>query len=542
MSNTSNVSTDTTNTKMLKEINKNDETNEKKTICTILQLPSVDGWFISDSYKDLRMVHYENNADMSIYGHIRGIVVSLNYKCVVASSYGYTPISVSSKLCPINGNLCLKDKDGHNHIFSLETVKIKRAFESVIIRTIWYDYEMIKMSHQKFNPKKSHWGDSPNFNDLYDICGGPSAESQFDITKRYSSTCNIWSAVHSSLLIATRQKVEAPYIVYLGSNEMNIQDFIQENRGRSRKKIKTTSMSEIGPDDIKKGHINFIATDEILGHITNTFIHSPEELNIDSANNYLQWGYYSEHPIEDIRQCTGEALILYHMEEGEVIDIVKVHSPSYDWRITLRGNNPNIVHQFYSLLNTVYPAIDDNKDIDAWNRLIKRYILFPLYDPISIIDFYNQSGYILALPMGEVSKDDYIDRDHRIQLLWINFLLSLPLHLQGSALSLLDDFKKNRTELITWLQMIEKQNKDLNNLIDYSDRIKSQDGIIIKSRTFARQRINNGTNYSRNGKLIPLPHLIANTIANLVKKENGTSLYSLIREMKLLLIKNCQDY
>src|SRR5690242_9919632 len=88
---------------------------DKQEIARILKLSSIHGWTITDSYKDLRMVHYEEDADMSVYGHLRGIAVSLNLKSVVGSSFGYTPTAVATSLQPEDDKLIIKDKNGHTH-------------------------------------------------------------------------------------------------------------------------------------------------------------------------------------------------------------------------------------------------------------------------------------------------------------------------------------------------------------------------------------------------------------------------------------------
>jgi hypothetical protein len=244
---------------------------------------------------------------------------------------------------------------------------------------------------------------------------------------------------------------------------------------------------------------------------------------------HLKWGYYTEYPTDDPRQGTGEALIVYTETEGVITDIVRVHSPSFDWRLTMRGNNANIVHQFYTLLNTVYPNISSE---ETWSNLQKRYIMFPIYEPASIKHFYQTTGYILTIPQGEISRDDYFNKEHRIKLLWLNYVLSLPPWLQGRGIDLLEEFRKDRNDLAEWIQGLEKQHKQLSDLSIYHERIKSEKGIINQSRHFAKQSVASGNNFTRNGKIIPLPKLIGNNIRNFIYKENGTSLYALIKEMK----------
>ena len=57
----------------------------------------------------------------------------------------------------------------------------------------------------------------------------------------------------------------------------------------------------------------------------------------------------------------------------------------------------------------------------------RRLIIFPLYDDQSLRDLYETSGGILMLPIGETSREDYINKESRIYLLWLNYVVSLPI-------------------------------------------------------------------------------------------------------------------
>lgn len=477
-------------------------------VANILGLPDVHGWEIIDRNEEegLALVHYKDDADMNKYGHLRGVLVDTEVGAIIADSFGYTPTAVTKELVNKDGVVSVADQDGVNHTFSAENVVIKRVFEGVVIRVIWHKGQMLKISHRKINPHRSRWGSAKSFLIMYEEAGGPAAEQLFDTTKQFSNTCYDFLVVDSTLLVGTRQRVQAPYLVLLDKRTLDIKR---------------------PEDQVAPGIASFTSVDTIDGFVEKSFIHEPKSLSLEEANHHLSFGYYNEFKADDKRLLTGEAVIMYEMRDGVINDIIKVHSPSYEWRVNMRGNNPNIVNQFYALLNSVYPDIGGNES--AWNALINKYVIFPLYDEQSLIEFYNKSHMILALPVSEVAKvEDYLNRDERIHLLWLNYVISLPACKQGDALKILSQFKQDRNNVIAWLQNIEANNKDIESL-DIPKRAK---GLISSARRLANDRIQKGNNYSSGGSYMRRPILIKSTLRNLINKENGTSLYSLVRAMK----------
>ena len=482
---------------------KGDETTRRA--AEILAMPDIHGWTVVDSDEDTALVHYRDDADKSVYGHIRGLFLDLEVGAVIADSFGYTPTAVASELTETEGCVVIKDKEGVTHNFPIGEAIVKRVFEGVVIRVIWRKNKLYRITHRKINPVRSRWGSSKSFIEMYEAAGGPTAEQLFDTTKPYSSTCYDFLVVDQSLLVGSRQKVDKPYIVCLAQRNMDIKR---------------------PEEEVALGRASFITSETISGAVTESMIHDPKQLSIEEANRHLKYGYYNEFPVEDIRQLTGEAIIIYRMTNDTVTDIVKVHSPSYEWRVNLRGNNPNIVNQFYALLNSCYNDINSNED---WDKFKSKFITLPLYNETSLADLYTTNGAILMIPSGEISREDYNTRDSRIHLLWMNYLLSLPPHMQQNALQLLTNFKNDRNDLITWLQNLEETTKNIETS-ELPERIK---GLISSSRRLARERVTNRTNYSAKGSYMKLPLLIKSTLRNLVNKENGPSLYGLVRDMKV---------
>lgn len=481
-----------------------------KIVSEVIGLPVNGNWEILDETDGLALVHYREDANMTTYGHLRGVLIDLRERRVIADSFGYTPTVVASTLTHIDGTMSLVDVKDVVHEFPEGETFVKRAFEGVVIRVIRHNGNVYRITHRKIKPTRSRWGNSPFFMDMYVAAGGPTDEQLFDMTKKNSTSCYIFLVVHPALLVGTMQKVEQPYIVHLATHELN-QDFEDTAPGLAK-------FDESGPE-------NLGATSQITGTVTTSFIHTPQVLSLHEANYHLKYGYYDEFEVQDERQLTGEGCIVYRVIDGEIVDIVKVHSPSYDWRHEMRGCNPNVAHQFYSLVGTTYRDVKDDRD---WNEMCKYLIPLPLFDQLSIREFFNQNKMILTFPGALGDRSNYTTREQRLHLLWMNYLLSLPISVQAEGLELLDRFTRERDELVAWIQLLEKKHRDILS-VETSDRVKS---IIISSRKLAHTQNSKGNNRSQKGAVLSIGILIKKTIRNLLYKEYGTSLYSLISTMK----------
>jgi len=491
---------------------KGDEVTEK--VAKIIGMSNIDGWQIVDTFENLAMVHYKEDGDMTKVGHLRGLVVDIEVGAIVAESFGYTPTAVLSSLKSEEDKFIIKDTDGVVHTFSQDNVIMKQAFEGVVIRIIWHKGKMLRMTHKKITPTKSRWGNSKTFLTMYDEANGPKAEDLFDTSKQFSDSCYDFLVCDPSLFVGTRQKVNKPYIVFLTKRKMTVK------RPES---------------DVATGTDKFIVTTTFS--FEETSVHDPKSLSLEEANHHLNYGFYNKFEVADNRNSTGEAIIMLSIENDCVKDIVKIHSPAYQHRVTMRGNNPNIINQFYCLLDSVYPEISDE---DEWKKFTSRYIIYPKFEEEEIKNYYKNNIGILYLPTAKANRYDYSDRDSRIRLLWINYVLSLPTSLQSEALNILSDFYRDRNAVIYWVQSIEQTNKDINTFNFITENTRNSDlkvrnriiQLVDSSRKFSRKRVSEGNNYSQGGTHMNLPTLIKNSIRNFITKEKGESLYALIRVMK----------
>lgn len=462
---------------------------------------SNSGWDIVDSKDNLVLIHYKDDANMDEVGHLRGILVDTEAGAVIAGSFGYTPVAVSSKLTTTDGQLTIKDQDNVVHTFDPAKVVIKRVFEGVVIRCIWHKGELYRITHKKISPLRSRWGSSKKFLELYEEAGGPTADQLFDTSKPFSSTCYDFLVVDNSLLVGTRQRVNKPYLVLLAERTMEL------NR----------PSNQVAP-----GKRGFVTSSKISGTVDESFIHEPKSLSLDEANTHLTSGFFNPFESNDERQTTGEAVIVYETNDnGDIRDIVKVHSIAYDWRTTMRGDNPNLINRFYTMLNMVYM---NNFDDAKWKQLCKNLIIFPIYSTSSIRELFATNKQLLYIPeIGSIM--DYSNRDDRIYLLWLNYVLSLPPSHQSVALDILDNFHTDRTELIRWMQGIQFSTIE----VELTEKITR---LLERARKFAHETVRDGKNYNQSGKRLSLNAVISNNIRNLINKEDGANLYALVREMK----------
>lgn len=456
----------------------------------ILQVPD-EGWSVVDYVNNLYLVHYRDDADMSIVGHLRGVLVDVEAGQIIASSYGYTPTAVSDQLIETNNGIVLQDENGHVHTFNRYV--IKKAFEGVMMRVIYHNGEVYHLTHKKIRPMKSWWGESPFFQKIYHEAGGPKDEELFDLTKKYSPLCYVFLVVHPSLLIATKQVVNKPYLVLLNINTMY-------NPTNCPYPINDVDFNLNAHLMIK--YISPSVVDE-------SYIHVPPMLSLEEAHVHLQQGYH------ETSVTSGESLMLYqYNEHNQVIDILKVDSINYHYRFQLRNNDPNPYHQFFNLASSSYQSLTYYPHyIDFLNKFI-------VYEDVDVdtIKEYVLQGPLLSLKQTVLTEEQKKNRFYLLKQIWFNYLLSLPYHYQKQAVNYYEQFLKEREEVIGWLQ----RNTDLKPDVKLPDRAVS----LIKSAKQTAESL------KQNGKTNNVNQKTKEIIQNFIYKEYGTSLYSLVKAMK----------
>jgi hypothetical protein len=459
----------------------------------ILDVPDY-GWSIVDYVNNLYLVHYNDDetTDMSLVGHLRGVLVDVVAGCIIASSYGYTPTALTNNLLvDVNNNIVLQDQNGYTHVFNDKYV-IKKAFEGVILRVIYHNGEVYHLTHKKIRPMKSWWGESPYFSTLFHEAGGPKDDELFDLTKKYSPLCYVFLVVHPTLLIATKQMVNKPYVVLLNINTMYND---------------TNCVYDVNDVDFNlNAHLTI--SQESPSIVNDSYIHVPKMLTLDEANQHLQQGYYTDN-------VCGESLIMYKYNDlNQVINILKVNSVAYDYRFKLRNNDPNPYHQFFNLVHYSYQSLT------YYPNYVNFVNKFMVYEDVDVDELKNilDTNQLLTLRQCQLTDEQKKNRLYLLKQVWFNYLLSLPYHYQKQAINYYEQFLKEREDVIGWLQ----RNTDLKSDKKWPERAVS----LITSAKQTAQSL------KANGKTKDVDQATKDVIRNFVHKEYGTSLYSLIKAMK----------
>ncbi|HSW76886.1 MAG TPA: hypothetical protein VLG50_07560 [Candidatus Saccharimonadales bacterium] len=447
-------------------------------IMRILKLDSPIGWSEVDyiEYHHLSLVHYDDDADMTKVGHLRGVLVDLKNHVVLASSFGHTPSVVLDQIQFDHGLLQVVDEHGYKHDFHQDDISIKRAYEGTIMRVIYYGGEVYRLIHRKIRPLKSRWGNSPFFTKIYHEAGGPKDDQLFNLDKKYSPYCYVFVVVHPQLLLATKKIVKTPFVKLLSIQKMWETD---------------------------KDHCPFPlddVDDELNFNKNLTISLMPEDLTLDEANHHLKCGY------SNTRLWPGEAVYIYKKKDGQIVDIVKINSPAYQYRYNLRGNDPNPYHRFFELVHHSYCHLSNYADyVDFKNKFV-------------ILDE--------NMNITEMSENDKNNRDAILQQIWRNYVMALPHAMQQDAMSYLQKFINERDQLIQWLYTCHNACHQL----DVSLIGKYGVTLILQSRQNGKNLFFNSKN--NNGKFKNLNSAVLTSIEVKVNNTNGENLYSLIKKMK----------
>lgn len=475
-------------------------------ICDILLCPQ-EGWNVVDQVENLCLIHYNDDADMDLVGHLRGTLVDIEAGVKVAESSGYTPNVKVAQLAPnVDGSIDINYDNKHNtfesgvHESGVPKMAIKPIYEGTVLRVILYKGNVYKLTHRKIRPMKSRWGNSDFFPTIFTKGGGPKDVELFDMSKNYSPWCYVFMVVDPKLLVASKQIVKSPYVVFLSHHHM-----YKDN---------------VFPIEETETQLNakFVVTDGLGQIVDRAAIIVPPVFTLEQANYHLAFGYYKNFGSQDIRTEFGEAVMLFKYDEnGNVINMVKVNGLSYDYRVSIRGNDPNAYHQFFSLISHSYKSLSYYPDWVAFNE---KFIIYENYDKESL-KLVCQDG-VMKLKLGTMSEEQKKDRSYLLRMIWLNYVVALPVGLQVDALEYYDQLIEERSKLVTWLQSKITSNEKLspralNIIASANQRAKS----FMRTQKYKSEEFDALYNQS-----------VKDSVRYFIDNEYGISLYSLIKSMK----------
>jgi len=507
-----------------KDIRGVDKISLKKELAEIAGIPFMEGWSVFDSNEDAGLYLLHSDIEPRRSGLPRGTVVDLKNRTVVCSSFGFTPTAPSSCLSviPETHDLAVIDEYLNQHIFKQNNYSITPAYEGVIVRVFKHAGTVYFSTHKKLDCSRSRWGRSEFFLDIYKRLRGPSAETLFPEDVLYSPWCYVFLLVDNALLVATKQDIGMGYIVDLGPQKMWSYDSgcpfsLDEDADDSSPFVgaKHTSAALL---PALESQLHFVGGDK-------PFMVRPCHLNLKDANQFLKSGYPDEksgiYPDKGTA-FWGESVILYQYDgDGRVCDSVRVQSEGYHWRTKMRGDNPNIRHRFYQLLN-------DALKPEQLPQLLTKY---PFFYRRGRADKNFESIWVVHC--GQHIQLDMRKTDDRIFLVYVTFFESLPPSQKLDGLKLWDEFKNDRDDVIVWIQDLASgeieppETEEGESLL--SHRLQE---ILRLTKDHAKNRKRQGRDKNRYGKRMSEAFLVKANIRNLILRESGPSLFRLIREMR----------
>lgn len=486
--------------------------NVREIIAEVLNINNDKNWDIvsQDEENFLYMVHHTKDADMSLFGSLRGVVVDIKNGNIVSHSYPYTPrVTRSSISDNEEGKIHLKDENGIEYDMDVKNLHFKTGFEGTLMHVFKHDGKVYHCTRKKLDSSRSRWGNSVKFGQMYEDLKGPVDEILFNTEKKYSPYCHTFIMVHPDVLVATRDDVGKGYLVYLGPKQMYSVD---------------PNYCPYPLEDVDEDlHVPDTTTDP---SDPNGIIFAPENLTLAEANKHLIFGFYDAfegYEYLDQRTLPGEFVILEERDEmGNIVNMIRVESPSYAWRSSMRNNNPNLKHRFFELIDSSYLK-NTPQDRDRYEKL---FPILTSYDYECLKSHIDKESIVVWPQKNDEELDFPKTRNLKLYNLWLTYLVAVPLHRQPEVVKYYEQLVNKRTELIGWIWELSRTRADPTS---FSKRMCD---ILIKTRQFAQDRVRKGQNIDvRTGKVKSVHELTRDNIRNFIYKELGPSLYRLIRDM-----------
>jgi hypothetical protein len=310
------------------------------------------------------------------------------------------------------------------------------------------------------------------------------------------------------LLAGSKQIVKSPYALYLGSNE-----------------------NYLNYDSCTFGHCEFECVEL---HTPQKIMDEPgiykvKPMDIYTAEKFLNKGFnpelFNTNEDSSVIENIGESLLILSKDKrGFVTQSIKVNSSSFQWRCDIRENNPNLKHQFYAFLGELYNISNSNHFIQAMAE--KDLFHFEPFNLYELEVLYKSMGSPVSVSFKETKTPNYSHPDSRVHVLFLNFFISLPYHLQLQAFAIYKEFYSSRNDLLNFVSNVAYE--------------KCYNPVLLKeSKTLTPRMlaiILNAIEYTQKQmSRTPGIHAYKNTQKNiqfLIFKENGRSLYKMISHMK----------
>lgn len=306
-----------------------------------------DYWSIIDHYPnpespELVMIHTTNDYDPFNPEHdplrqVRGLVIDLVAKRIVAKPLGHTPI------LPLHEPLSLKqDKVQVPTLISkyqqgrvMQTVGIQTfdhprldlGYEGAILFIWKWHGKIFISSHRSIDGTKSHWGGRTPFYQLYQQMKGPAPESLFG-PEEDSPYTYVFLVVHDEIRLASSNRENL--VLYLETKECWKPPAAMSSKVPPCHHQKPCTLELANQFTFPR---SFATRDPSL---------STNELKVVYKDDEAQKIYYGPGKNRDVRLQGGDFVLLTDQQGF----IWRLESPGYQYRAQVMGNDPNYYHQF----------------------------------------------------------------------------------------------------------------------------------------------------------------------------------------------------
>lgn len=559
-------------------------------VCDILQLPLDTAgkyWDVINSIMDrnLVLVHYKadkiedllRSVELSAEQkqsilNLRGVVVDIVDRVTCCKSFGYTPTISMSKI----PSTPFSQVDNAGMTVLIDPTDSSTHFQTCnggsVIRLWKYKNIVYASSHRRIITTESRWGSSKAFAELI-VERFPwrqyskvekSLESigniVFDKLTPTSNVCHVFLISHPDLMMDSLVDVGDGFLVYLRSFDLNpVDDSIPGIEWVSRWSHESY-FAAVESVDQDTGDSYVPRFPSPLGEPHAIFL--PSEVDLEIANEILNIGYSMlslgdlDHEFDD-RLYPGESVICFY--EGTMCKIVP---KCVNWRAVVLGNNPNFLNQFYQLLDYSYVQFKET-DGPIFDGKQRSYSFEDLFPPIGTpstremaeamsqlhigqIGLYGRIGRDrkpTVYPMGVVdgvARDGTI-QDNRLRNIAYNFMFAVPRHAQHIASTFYQTLCSQRDNLI---ELISREDAKLiaaikNKTLVDDERFghggllnpagKAISRIVLQShKHVATLRASHSDIDHRTGRKLKDSQLVFNNMSNLIRKEFGRTLYSMV--------------
>jgi hypothetical protein len=409
----------------------------KQIVGKILDVEVDTNWNVINQVGNLALAHIRHEPDpevVDILSFMRGVVVDVNAGTIVCRSNGKDNIVVSDSIQE-KDNFYIVDTPGTQggSLKCLKySTKLYRSVDGVVIRTFYHQGKVYFSNFTKIDivKTKARLTSSKTFYEIYTQGHGPKEFELYDKNKMFSPWVHVFVVSDPDVLNVSKIPLSSSLVVYLNSYcmwEDSPYDGVYDGEIDWENRINNidfeTDFSKIGDESPKKPM-------KLL------------PMDLESANKFLRCGYSSDNYNKNNPKLGhGECIIMSVVSDNDVIpNIFRVHSLAYEHRTSLKQSQPNLFLRFLQLSNYAKWSLRNEIQIQRFVQAFPRV--------------RESSGKIVSDP-----KRSLMSFDDRLENIWLNFKLAVPLSKSKTVSTYMEDFKKAQKDVVNLINTIHLESQ-----------------------------------------------------------------------------------